>query len=322
MSNYDDLTRILARGGPIHRRDEGWVSICCPWHNDRHPSFTFNEDSGVWECWSKKCAAGAGYLSDLIPMVKSRFGIEYKPRNSSGSATEWEESHGVHVTHAHRRAFLAIMEAYESCFTAPEGQVAREYLEQRKLDVADFHAIGIRVGFAPTRTFIREFMPRDEIPLLHEMGISSAPGPDVQDLQYFRLVLWSQEYTWAQGRALWQGATTRYLGLKTTRPFFRTRGREPFGIQEGIIDAATMARYGLGSWILNGKRNAKTLVELISPIRHNAYYGLDADLADTDYTTLVKPVCAGGWINYHGHKDANACHVAGIVPTLEEVVCP
>ena len=38
--------------------DNGWVTACCPFHDDKNPSFSFNQQTGQWVCFAD-CGKGS-----------------------------------------------------------------------------------------------------------------------------------------------------------------------------------------------------------------------------------------------------------------------
>lgn len=311
---HSAFARLLARGYTIRTTDRsrGWVLFCCPWHDDRRPSFSFNEESGWGECHSPRCGI-KGNLTYLIEQAAG-LGITYVPDTTASDTGTWDRPKELVITRRHRAAFKRLMEGYEQTFTsAPEGRVAREYLERRKLNVSDVHALGLRLGCVVSRDFARAWMPADDLPLLDELGLVYDDGADSM---YWRLLVFSLQHTWAQGRALAETMTTKYKGTSTPKPIIRTDGQHPFAVCEGWTDAATWVQYGIHGWVLNGNLDPTRLVRLLQPLRENAFDGTDADHAGSKFHKELVPVTAG-WGNYHGHKDANECHRKGVAPTLE-----
>ncbi len=49
--------------------------LCCPFHNDKTPSFQVYPKTNTWTCFSSNCSAGSGDQIDFIMLMeqKSRF---------------------------------------------------------------------------------------------------------------------------------------------------------------------------------------------------------------------------------------------------------
>lgn len=55
----DFLSEVEAVAGPLKRRGREWWA-CCPFHQERTPSFHVNAEAKVWHCFG--CGAGGGVL--------------------------------------------------------------------------------------------------------------------------------------------------------------------------------------------------------------------------------------------------------------------
>lgn len=65
---YEDLLPDLAHGG------NGFAWACCPFHDDHHPSFCVNVESGWYRCMSSSCGATG---SNIVGFVGALLGYEY-----------------------------------------------------------------------------------------------------------------------------------------------------------------------------------------------------------------------------------------------------
>ena len=52
-----------------------WAVALCPFHNDRHPSFAINLESGGYFCRSAHCGARGG---SIVSFVMAREGLSYR----------------------------------------------------------------------------------------------------------------------------------------------------------------------------------------------------------------------------------------------------
>ena len=57
-------TYFVAQGLKLLGRGE-WKSACCPFHDDKNPSFQLNVDSGKFKCLSTSCGASGGNVLDF-----------------------------------------------------------------------------------------------------------------------------------------------------------------------------------------------------------------------------------------------------------------
>jgi hypothetical protein len=65
---YEDLLPDLVPGS------NGFAWACCPFHDDRNPSFCVNVETGWYRCMSTSCAATG---SSIVGFVGHLLGYEY-----------------------------------------------------------------------------------------------------------------------------------------------------------------------------------------------------------------------------------------------------
>lgn len=75
---FEDLLPDLAPG------NNGFAWGCCPFHDDHHPSFCVNVESGWYKCHSSGCGATG---SNIVGFVGALLGYEYR------EAREYLEQH-------------------------------------------------------------------------------------------------------------------------------------------------------------------------------------------------------------------------------------
>lgn len=124
----------------------------CPWHDDRSPSLTINQERQSWKCWV--CDIGGDIFSfvmkrdgvDFVTALKTlaeQAGIEFRqgPQAKPGSAQDKSTL---------LAAVKAVAEAYYQQLDSPQtddAKIAAEYLASRGIDDSlrkQFH-----IGFAP-----------------------------------------------------------------------------------------------------------------------------------------------------------------------------
>jgi DNA primase len=122
---------------------------CCPFHNEKTPSFTINDEKGFYHCF------GCGAHGDAIRWMTDQRGLPFMD-----AVKELAASAGMEVPAADPRAaeraeransLYDVMAAAANWFTEQLGSIAgseaRTYLEQRGLNAATVKAFGI--GYAP-----------------------------------------------------------------------------------------------------------------------------------------------------------------------------
>ena len=150
----------------------------CPFHKEKTPSFTVNEDKGFYHCF------GCGAHGSALDFVMNTDGLSF-PEAVERLAGEAGMDVPVDSPQERERAkqrqtLYDVMEAatvfYEQKLRMPEGRAALDYLHGRGLDDATISAF--RLGFAPEgRSVIQPALRRQDISdqQMIEAGLLIAP---------------------------------------------------------------------------------------------------------------------------------------------------
>ena len=122
---------------------------CCPFHNEKSPSFTVNDSKGFYHCFG--CGAhgdairwmtdqrGLGFM-DAVKELAAEAGLEV-PAPDPRAARETERRDSLHDVMAAAQAWFV------DCLASTEGEKARAYLATRGFDAHTVQRFGF--GFAP-----------------------------------------------------------------------------------------------------------------------------------------------------------------------------
>ena len=142
------ISEVVGKRVPLKRHGREW-SACCPFHKEKSPSFTVNDDKGFYHCF------GCGAHGDAIGFVKEYENLSYvetieRLANEAGMALP-------QVTPQEQARFAAAKNLYDAMDAAaqwfamqletPAAMPIRDYLAGRGIDreaIAQF-----RIGFAP-----------------------------------------------------------------------------------------------------------------------------------------------------------------------------
>src|SRR6185436_8061917 len=123
----------------------------CPFHAEKTPSFTVNEEKGIFHCFV--CQTGGSVFQFLmqydhltfpeaVERLAKRYGIEIERKERAGAAAEQGAREVLY------RLNERAASNYQRMLGAhPEGRRARDYLKQRGVD--DKIARDFTLGFAP-----------------------------------------------------------------------------------------------------------------------------------------------------------------------------
>lgn len=142
------VSQLVGRYVALRRHGREFSGLC-PFHKEKTPSFTVNDEKGFYHCF------GCGQHGDIFNFVKEYERVSYREAierlaPQAGVAlpppdTKWEKEEKK------RQDIYQVMEMacgwFESRLLAEEGHAARRYIEERGLNEA---VVGrYRLGFAP-----------------------------------------------------------------------------------------------------------------------------------------------------------------------------
>ena len=243
---------------------------CCPFHNEKTPSFTVNDEKGFYHCF------GCGAHGDVIRWMTDHQGLSFMD-----AVKELAAEAGMDVpapdpraarTAEKRDTLHDVMSAAQEWFTAnlatAEGETARAYLATRGFDPHTIRRFGF--GFAPEeRQALKEALGRFPEAMLIEAGLRiEVENRDPYDRFRGRLMLPIED---ARGRVIAFGGriltkektdAPKYLNSPDT-PLF-DKGRTLYNLHraapaarqsgrmivvEGYMDVIAMAAAGIAECV-------------------------------------------------------------------------
>ncbi len=165
------LAPVVGRRVKLVRAGREWKG-CCPFHNEKTPSFYVNDDKGFYHCFG--CGAhgdvirflteqeGLGFI-DAIKQLAAEAGMEV-PAASPEAKARAEVNDSLQSL-AERAATW-----FQAQLAGPAGSGARDYLRQRGTTAAAIKAFGL--GFAPdSRTALKSALADAGVEKLVEAGL-------------------------------------------------------------------------------------------------------------------------------------------------------
>jgi len=169
------LSTLIGKSVKVTRAGKEYKA-CCPFHNEKTPSFTINDDKGFYHCF------GCGAHGDAIRWMTDHGGLPFMdavkeladhagmdmPAPDPRAARQAEQARGLHDV------MQAAQDWFEAQLGGLDGAEARAYLEKRGITDATRRAFGF--GFAPDsrgklKTALRDF----PIEMLIEAGLLIQP---------------------------------------------------------------------------------------------------------------------------------------------------
>jgi DNA primase len=256
---------VVGRRVKLVRKGREFMGLC-PFHSEKSPSFSVNEQKGFYHCF------GCGAHGDAIKFVTETEGLNFREAverlaTEAGMALP-EESPFQREREEHKRTLYDVIAAaqqfYRERLAGPGGVAARAYIQKRELDAATIERFGL--GFAPDgRTTLIEHLTAKGIPLgeIGEAGLAVTPEGQGAPIDFFRNRL-TIPIRDPRGRVVAFGARTllpdgkpKYINTGETPLFHKgrllynlDRARKPaydsqaMLVAEGYLDVIALARAG------------------------------------------------------------------------------
>ena len=153
VSERASLAEIAGETLKLKRTGSQFMS-CCPFHEDRTPSFSINDEKGLFNCF------GCGKKGNIFDFVQETRGFSFPEAvrflagrygvtvEEDGGESEELRKARAGKTKALREVILAASDVYQRILVKePLGEPARQYLNKR--GISRETALAFRLGFAP-----------------------------------------------------------------------------------------------------------------------------------------------------------------------------
>ena len=306
MANYDknftdelrtrlSIVDVVSRRVPLTKKGQNYWG-CCPFHNEKTPSFSVNEDKGFYHCFG--CGEHGDIISftmksenigfvDAIKELAEMAGLklpEFKPRDPA--IVQREESY-FDITER------AAAEYQKQLFT-PAGAVALEYIRGRGF--TDEMIKKYRLGYAPKNNLIANKFVNTKQDVL--IGTGLCRRGDYRMYDFFRDKLMFPIFSARgqvvafSGRSL-DGSEPKYINTADTEIFHKRKtifgfnfARESIHrnnrtiIVEGQIDAIQMQCHGFPETVAPlGTALTEDHLAILCKANRNIVFCFDGDTA-------------------------------------------
>ncbi|HUR72405.1 MAG TPA: DNA primase [Candidatus Limnocylindrales bacterium] len=240
----------------------------CPFHGEKTPSFTVNEEKGIFHCFG--CHAGGGVFQFLMQYDHVSFpeAVEQLAKRY-GIVIERTEGRNFQRDLGQRENLYRINECAAANYQRilldhPQGRVALEYLRRRGID--DATARRFMLGFAPSGgSGLVGLLRKESLALVDaiKLGLVTQRDPQQYYEKFFSRVMFpitnaAGKIVGFGGRVIDQGMP-KYLNSSET-PLFH-KGSTVYGLHEakesirqtdrvvlveGYLDVIALAQHGIG----------------------------------------------------------------------------
>ncbi|MGH7772198.1 MAG: DNA primase [Candidatus Binatia bacterium] len=239
----------------------------CPFHSEKTPSFTVNEEKGIFHCFG--CSVGGNVFHFLmrydhltfpeaVEQVAKRYGIAVERSDRPGARRDTEEKESLYRLNERAAAYF-----HEVLFGHPEGKRALEYLKAR--GVEEQLARRFYLGYAPhAGQGLVAFLKREGLSLKHavRLGLISERGSEHYGEKFFGRLIFpivnpGGKVVGFGGRVIEQGLP-KYLNSPETLLF--RKGANLYGlfqaketvrevdrvvVVEGYLDVIALFQFGI-----------------------------------------------------------------------------
>lgn len=173
-----DLAELIESYGHRVKRVGSRFVCCCPFHNEKTPSFSIDTAKGLYHCF------GCGESGSVFTFVQKQEGLSYieavrKLASRAGVKLEEKEDPQARLRNRLFSLMTELSQFYHRCLVMKEATLAREYLVKRDLDEATQKDYVI--GYAPKgMAIITQWAAKYKFTLdeLEEAGVIKTPqGP-------------------------------------------------------------------------------------------------------------------------------------------------
>ena len=165
------LSSVIMRTTKLQRAGREWKA-CCPFHNEKTPSFTVSDEKGFYHCF------GCGAHGDVIRWMTDQRGLPFMDavkELAAEAGMEVPRPDPIAAQRAEKRASLVdVMEAAQQYYVdnlhGADGERARQYLRSRGFSRRIVEQFGF--GFAPdSKVATKGALSQFEEPMLIEGGL-------------------------------------------------------------------------------------------------------------------------------------------------------
>lgn len=141
-----DIVELISSYGVSLQSTGSGYKACCPFHNEKTPSFHVNPSNGFYHCF------GCGESGTVITFVQKQEGLTFMEalrKLAEKCGVKLEEKEDLQVGKRNRlyALMLELSQFYNRCLTINEAKAAREYLAKR--DLNENAQKEFLIGYAP-----------------------------------------------------------------------------------------------------------------------------------------------------------------------------
>ena len=289
------LVDVISRRVALKKRGANYWG-CCPFHNEKTPSFAVNEEKGFYHCF------GCGEHGDIISFTMKSENIDFKD-----AISELADMAGIKMPEIKQKSaeqikaeetYIEITEKaakkYQDLLYSDAGKHALEYIKKRGFSDEMIKKYGI--GYAPKSDIISSTFNNIKIDKLTATGLvrvgSYGPYDFFRDKLMFPIFNAHNQIVAFSGRSL-DGSEPKYINTADTELFHKRQTLFGFNfardaihrknrsiVVEGQIDAIQMQNHGFGETVAPlGTALTEDHIAILCKSNRNIVFCFDGDNA-------------------------------------------
>ena len=306
MSKYDNsftdtlrqrlsLVDIISRRVPLVKKGQNYWG-CCPFHNEKTPSFSVSEEKGFYHCF------GCGEHGDIISFTMKSENIDFKT-----AIKELADIAGIKMPDIKQKSkeqieneenYIKITEKstdiYQKLLFTDAGKVALDYIKNRGF--TDEMIKKYKIGYAPKNNIISSTFVNIKADKLVETGLvkigNYGPYDFFRDRLMFPIFNAHNQIIAFSGRSL-DGSEPKYINTTDTELFHKKQTLFGFNfardyihrqnrsiVVEGQIDAIQMQSNGFPETVAPlGTALTEDHIAILCKLNRNIIFCFDGDTA-------------------------------------------
>ena len=289
------LVDVISRRIPLTKKGQNYWG-CCPFHNEKTPSFSVNEDKGFYHCF------GCGEHGDIISFTMKSENIDFKD-----AIQELADMAGIKMPSFKQKTkqqieaeenYIKITDnackIYQDLLYQDIGRHALEYIKNRGF--TDEMIKKYRIGYAPKNNIISSRFNNIKTDKLTSTGLvrigDYGPYDFFRDKLMFPIFNAHGQIVAFSGRSL-DGSEPKYINTSDTELFHKRQTIFGFNfardaihranrsiIVEGQIDAIQMQNHGFGETVAPlGTALTEDHIAILCKSNRNIIFCFDGDNA-------------------------------------------
>jgi len=286
-----DIVDLISEYIPLIQKGKNYFGVC-PFHNDTNPSMSVSREKQIYKCFSCGASGNAfNFIMDYdhiefkeaIKVLGEKVGIEVQGIKVSNKTTKYDRFYEI---------YDFANKYYQNNLNSKEGQLAKKYLEERKIDDELIKEFGIGLSLDKINALTTILLNKNySIKELDQIGLVSNNHDTYINRIIFPLHDVSGRVVGFSGRIYDNSNLNKYLNTKETIIFKKgeclynyhiareyARKLKYVIVVEGFMDAIRLSQIGYKNVIaLMGTAMTKEQMHLIKKLSTNVYLSLDGD---------------------------------------------